>query len=380
MKFLIIASYPDSLVKFRGPLILKLVELGLEVHVAAPKLKACGAFVEKLRELGAECHDAPIDRTGLNPFRDLTSLYELTKLIKQIGPDYVFSYTIKPVIWGGIAAAFLSVPKRFALISGLGYAFTSDAKGLRRFVKRIAQSLYKYSLKKSTLIFFQNKDDLQEFKSIGLISDDSRTMIVNGSGVNISEYSVQSFSFPRKERSLKFLLVGRILGDKGVREYVAAAKIIKEKYENAEFHLVGGLDSNPEAIEEAEISSWTKSATVMWHGAVDDVRPFIADSHVYVLPSYREGTPRSVLEAMSMGRPIITTDAPGCRETVVDGDNGFLVDVKSVEQLVEAMEQFIKQPELIESMGKRSREIACKKYDVHKVNGVMLRAMEIIKE
>jgi glycosyltransferase involved in cell wall biosynthesis len=174
-----------------------------------------------------------------------------------------------------------------------------------------------------------------------------------------------------------FLLIARLIGDKGIREFVQAAQLIQRSYPDCRFLLVGGLDSNPDAISQIELDDWIHNGMVEYLGRLDDVRPAIARASVYVLPSYREGTPRSVLEAMAMGRAIITTDAPGCRETVIDGENGFLVPVKSVDALVDAMTRFIEDPDLAVRMGKRSREIAEEKYDVHKVNAVMLKEMGI---
>ena len=173
----------------------------------------------------------------------------------------------------------------------------------------------------------------------------------------------------------RFLLIARLLVSKGVREYVQAASRIKDRYPDAVFLLVGLLDSNPEAINQCELDKWIEDGVIEFRGCLVDVRSAISDCNVYVLPSYREGTPRTVLEAMAMGRAVITTDAPGCRETVIDGDNGFLVPVKSVQGIEVAMQRFINDPSLIESMGMRSRKIAEEKYDVHKVNAKMLFEM-----
>jgi len=175
--------------------------------------------------------------------------------------------------------------------------------------------------------------------------------------------------------NLSFLLIARLLKDKGIREYAESATIIKQKYPKISFRLVGWIEDNPASISKKELDLWVKQGIIEYLGKLSDVRPAIAESSVYVLPSYREGTPRTVLEAMAMGRPIITTDAPGCRETVQHGKNGFLVPVKNAPALVNAMEQFIRQPELTEQMGKASRQIAIEKYDVHKVNAVILKTM-----
>lgn len=204
-------------------------------------------------------------------------------------------------------------------------------------------------------------------------------MVVNGSGVNVADFNVLPLPVTVDQKvKISFLLIARLLVDKGIREYAEAAKIIKHKYPYVEFNLVGWIDENPSAIDQQELDQWVASNTLNYWGKLSDVRPAIAESSVYVLPSYREGTPRTVLEAMAMGRAIITTDAPGCRETVINGDNGFLVEVKSVESLVKAMEKLILQPELITQMGIRSREIALHKYDVHQVNAHMMQEMGLI--
>jgi glycosyltransferase involved in cell wall biosynthesis len=171
------------------------------------------------------------------------------------------------------------------------------------------------------------------------------------------------------------LLIARLLGDKGIREYAQAAQRIRAIHQDVRFSLVGWIDENPDAITQAELDAWTVAGDLVYLGRLEDIRPAIAACSVYVLPSYREGTPRTVLEAMAMGRPIITTDAPGCRETVIDGDNGFLVPVRSVDALVEAMQRFVQDPGLAARMGQRSRQLAEEKYDVHKVNAVMLKEM-----
>ena len=205
------------------------------------------------------------------------------------------------------------------------------------------------------------------------------TVVVNGSGVNVTDFNVLPFPLnAQNSPKLSFLLIARLLGDKGVREYAEAAKLIKKQYPEVEFHLVGWIDENPAAIQQSELDMWIADLRLKYWGKLSDVRPAIAASSVYVLPSYREGTPRTVLEAMAMGRAIITTDAPGCRETVAQGENGFLVEVKSVTSLVNAMQEFIHKPELIEQMGQRSREIALHKYDVHQVNRHMMQEMGLI--
>lgn len=380
MKFLLIASYPLSILKFRGALIQALNNKGFEIHIACPDLSLFAEEVGQLKLLGYFLHEIPMQRTGTNPVADLKTLGNIYALLKKIKPDYVLSYTIKPVIYGTLAAWLAKVPHRFALITGLGYAFQNVEKGSKRsFFQKIVHGLYKQALSHSHKVFFQNPDDQQLFQDLKLLNAQMPTVVVNGSGVNVADFNILPLPVTVDQKvKISFLLIARLLADKGIREYAEAAKIIKHKYPHVEFNLVGWIDENPSAIDQQELDQWVASNTLNYWGKLSDVRPAIAESSVYVLPSYREGTPRTVLEAMAMGRAIITTDAPGCRETVTDGDNGFLVEVKSVESLVKAMEKLILQPKLIAKMGCRSRDIALHKYDVHQVNTHMMQEMGLI--
>ena len=378
MKFLMISSYLPSVLNFRGKLLEAIHDQGLEIHVLAPDLQDYSDELNKLQQLGYQVHTLPMQRTGTNPIQDLKTLKAMYQLIRQIQPDYVLSYTIKPVIYGTLAASLAKVPHRFALITGLGYAFQNAESGQRSIFQKMVHGLYAQALKYAHKVFFQNPDDLKLFQSMQLLSPQKPTVVVNGSGVNVQDFAV--LDLPKNEHGqakVSFLLIARLLGDKGVREYAEAARIIKAKHPEVEFHLVGWIDENPAAIAQVELDAWVAEKVVNYWGKLSDVRPAIAASSVYVLPSYREGTPRTVLEAMAMGRAIITTDAPGCRETVIHGQNGYLVPVKSVEELVQAMQTFIDDPQLMVRMGQRSREIALEKYDVHQVNAHMMSEMEV---
>lgn len=361
----------ESLLNFRGALLRSLVDRGCEVHVVAPELEAGSAERLKLESQGFHVHTVRLSRTGTNTLTDVRTLFGFWCLMRSVRPSVVLAYTIKPVIYGLLAASIAGVPRRFGLITGLGYAFTGQAKGLRGAVRHIAQSLYKQALARSCKVFFQNPDDEALFRQLKLLAPEIPSIVVNGSGVDVAAFDVK----PLPHGKTRFLLIARLLGDKGVREYAEAARRIRAKYPAARFDLVGWIDVNPDAIKQEELDEWVKAGDVNFLGRLSDVRPAIAESTVYVLPSYREGTPRTVLEAMAMGRAVITTDAPGCRETVVHEDNGFLVPVKSVDALADAMERFLTTPDLARRMGLRSRRIAEEKYDVHKVNAVMLGEM-----
>jgi glycosyltransferase involved in cell wall biosynthesis len=374
MKFLIVAGASGSLINFRGQLIMDLIRSGLEVHAAAPDLNKDGLTRTKLEQMGARVHDVYLSRTGINPVHDLRTLVELVRLMWVIRPDYVMGYTIKPVIFGTLAAVLARCPRRFALITGLGYCFSSYGQTSKtRFIGNIAASLYRLSLRFVNKVFFQNPDDQDLFRDRNIINQSVPSVVVNGSGVDIDHYMPREYP-----RQIVFLLIARLLVDKGIREYADAAYRLKAEYPDAVFTLVGDLDSNPNSITAQELDRWVQDGVINYLGKLDDVREALGNASVFVLPSfYREGVPRTILEALSMGRPVITTDTPGCRETVINGENGYLVSPREATELANAMRAFIQTPQLIATMGKRSREYALRKYDVCKVNAVMLKEMGI---
>jgi len=365
-KILIVGGLGVSLLLFRGDLIKSWLKKGYAVTAAAP-----GREMEnQLAGLGVEYRDIPLKRTGLSPFRDLVLLSTLRRLIKQVKPDYILYYTIKPVIYGSLAAYFNKQARVFSIITGLGYVFTKSSwKNL--VLKKLVAWLYRVALNRNERVFFQNPDDSKTFRDLNIV-DTEKVIQINGSGVNIDYYRPA----PLPNELASFLLIARLLKEKGIMEFVQAARIVKRRYPEAKFAMIGWqFEENPSAIRQEQVDLWQSEGIVDIYDETDDVRPFIADTAVYVLPSYREGTPRTVLEAMAMGRPIITTDVPGCRETVEDGVNGFLVPVKNSEALAEAMERFVLQPDLIARMGETSRKIAEEKYDVRKVNRVINETM-----
>jgi glycosyltransferase involved in cell wall biosynthesis len=372
-KIVVIAGFAESLIRFRGDLLDAMRANGHEVAAIAPEDD--DSVRQRLAEKGIAYHVVPMARAGLNPFADLRYLLQLSRCLRKIKPDVVLAYTIKPVVYGLPAARLAGVRRRYALITGLGYAFTDAEKSFSRsLVNRVASGLYRFGLHFANGLFFQNPDDRQLFKDQGLFNAKLPTWIVNGSGVD-----TESFPVAPLPPHPSFLFVGRVLRDKGVIEYVEAARELKSTHPQASFHLVGPLDSNPSGINGDVVSGWVKEGIIQYHGAVSDVKPYIAACSIFVLPSYREGTPRSVLEAMSCGRAIITTDAPGCRETVQDGVNGYLVRPRDTNDLAKAMTRLAGSSELRDQMGLTSRELAEQKYDVHRVNAAMIEAMQLHK-
>jgi glycosyltransferase involved in cell wall biosynthesis len=369
MRVILVGGLASSLLNFRGRLLKTLVEHGHEVIACAPD--APPEVRAGLTELRVRYRHIPLARAGLNPWGDLQTLRALRRLFREERPDRVLAYTAKPVIYACLAARGRGSPPVHAMITGLGYGFGGLSRR-QRLIGAIVQGLYRLALRRAAGVMFQNPDDRDLFVASGLVPPALPVTLINGSGVDLAAYP----PCPLPDEPV-FLLIARLLADKGLREYQRAARRLKARYPRARFLLAGDLDSNPLSIGAAELAAGQADGAIEYLGHLDDVRPAFAAARVYVLPSYREGTPRTVLEAMAMGRPIVTTDAPGCRETVVDGVNGFLVPVRDDVALEAALERFILDPSLAERMGRESLAIAREKYDVHKVNAVIMAAMKL---
>lgn len=364
-RVLIIGSFAPSLIQFRGPLISAMAQKGHSVVTAAPSIDP--KVASDLQELGAEPREIPLRNVSLNPLAMAQSYRALRSLIRRERPDVILAYTIKPVIVAALAGRAERVPTIVSLITGAGYAFTGGREPKRLVSKVAASHLYRLALKRSDVIIFQNPDDRALFERLRLVPRGRRSEIANGSGIDLARFS----PVPVPPRT-SFLMIARLLRDKGIREFAQAAKRLKAAHPDVPIVLVGDSDPSPDSLTRDELADLIQCG-VDYRGHMADVRPAIADCSVYVLPSYREGTPRSVLEAMAMGRAIITSDAPGCRETVKHGENGFLVRPRDAESLHDAMVRFIERPELALQMGRASRAIAETKYDVHRVNADLLR-------
>ena len=354
----------DSLVDFRGNLIKEYLRLGYEVYAIAPYIKEHNK--KMLIDLDVNLRIINFQRKSLNPFSSAKSFIELSKNIISISPDIIFSYTHKPVIFGALAGYLCGVKKIVSLITGTGHIFDkyNFITKLKRF---IGLTGFKLALFASSHVIFQNKDDKNLFIDLKLVSQ-TKTHVVNGSGVDLDHFQVEPFP-----EQLTFLCLARLIESKGLKEYAKACEIVRKFAPEARFLLGGPADPHNDAINIEEIKEmWKDKYGIDYLGYIEDPREAIKDCSVYVLLSYNEGTPRTVLESMSMGRPIITTDVNGCRETVKPMQNGYLVPKFDSVETANHMLSFTDK-HLIKKMGKESRIYCSEKYDVHKVNNSILQ-------
>lgn len=359
----IVSTHAVAMLNFRGHLIRELSAAGVRIHCLAPDYRVEDRA--EVRRLGAEPVDYGLERTGMNPLRDLRDAFVLAGVLRRLQPDVVFSFWTKPVIYGTLAAWAARVPRRVAMIEGVGYVFTESDRppGWRLQTLRIAvRRLYRVALSRAQRVIFLNQDDRREFVEGRLVLA-NRTVVLGGIGVDLEAWAPA----PPVQAPVSFLLVARLLREKGIAEYVAAARRVRQRYPDVRFVLLGGLDTNPGALSREEVQSWVDEGILEWPGHVV-VQPWMARASVFVLPSYREGVPRSTQEAMAMGRPVITTDVPGCRDTVEDGVNGYRIPARNVDALVQAMLRFVENPATIPEMGAASRRIAEARFDVRKVD------------
>ena len=376
VKIIFIGTVASSLFGFRAGLIKLLVAKGYIVYAFATDFDSETRY--KVEALGAVPVSYSLNRGGLNPLADIISTYQLAKKINRISPDLVFSYFSKPVIFGTLAARFAKVPKVIGMLEGLGYTFTDQPEGLTKktkLVKSIQILLYKIALPQLDKLIFLNLDDPKDLVDQYAI-DVRKVEVLGGIGLNLEEYPYQPLT--NIQQPINFLFIGRLLKEKGIHDFLAAAKIVKDKYPETQFTVLGAIDPhNLGALKQSELDELISSNIIDYPGHVNNVKDWIASSHVFVLPSYREGVPRSTQEAMAIGRPIITTDVPGCRETVVNGVNGFLVPKWNPEALAEKMMYFIKYPDQIEKMGDESYKMAVDKFDAEKVNQRLMNILDL---
>jgi len=328
MHLIVTANSAWNIINFRKPIIESFLQQGYKVSVIAPSDHA----VKKITDMGCDYYPIQMNRSGMNPINELFFFLALKKFFKEIKPDCILSFTIKNNIFGAFAARSLDIPF-IPNISGLGTAFMSN-----NLIKILVKLLYKFAFKSMNTVFFQNPDDADLFISNKLIKS-SQVALVPGSGVDLEYFSYNKLLHDDKTT---FLFIGRLLVDKGINEFINAAKKVKDIYPTAHFQVLGGIDlNNRSSISNEKVESWVSEGAVEYLGLKDDVRPFIMEATCVVLPSYREGAPRALIEAAAMGRPLIASDVPGCRSVVEHGKNGFLCDVKDEDSLASAFIRFI---------------------------------------
>ncbi len=360
-KILLVSRCAWTLYNFRAGQIRALLDIG-------DKVVGGGAggdgYEEKIRALGIPFHPLPVDRKGTRVLSDLFLIRALWRWYRRERPDIVHHFTIKPVIYGSIAARLAGVPWIVNTITGLGHVFIEERKGLRT----VVEPLYRLALSCAHFNFFQNQDDFNLFQRRKLVRP-TQAGLLAGSGVDLDHFS--PYHLPENGSGNPFgvfLFMGRLLREKGIYEFVEAARRVKKEFPESRFQLLGGRDErNPTVIPRQDLEAWQVEGVISWLGETDDVRPFLARADVVVLPSYREGLSRSLLEAAAMEKPLIATDVPGCREVVENGRNGLLVPWKNSQALAEAMLWMIRHRTSWAVMGRASREKVMASFDEKKV-------------
>ncbi|MCT7626128.1 glycosyltransferase family 4 protein [Aliarcobacter butzleri] len=341
------------------PVGLEGIKRGYEVHIA------CGITDKKeyLENLGFIVHPLSISRSGTSLKTEIKTIIEMYTIIKSIGPQLLEFFTIKPVLYGGIVSRFLKVPKKIFYITGLGYVFI--AKGLKGFIVRnIVKTLYKLAISgKNSSIITENIYDKELINSLNAVND-NQIKIIRGAGVDLSKY----YYIEENNENIKISQACRLLKDKGVFEYIDAAKILKQKLPNVEFEIYGDIDiHNPASLTEDDIEEIKKEGFIKVHGFSTNIAKVFSDTNIVVLPSYREGLPKVLIEAAACGRAVITTDVPGCRDAIEPNVTGLLCQVRNFQSLANQIEKLILDKDLRNSMGKEGRELAKKEFDIKKV-------------
>ena len=367
MKIIICTNSAWNLVNFRSELIRALVATGHEVVAVAPYDK----YATRLEVLGCKFVELKMDNGGTSPVRDALLLLRYWRLLRREQPRVFLGFTVKPNVYGSLAAHMLGIPV-INNIAGLGSVFIRGG-----WLAQFVQGLYRAALGRSAKVFFQNPDDRQLFLDERLVQI-KVTELLPGSGIDLSRFAVAPMIAAKSK--FRFLLIARMLRDKGVGEFVQAAKLLRDRWPSVEFCLLGFVDvQNPAAISRSEVDSWVAQGFVNYLGVSDDVRNEIAVADCVVLPSYREGTPRSLLEAAAMGRPIITTNAVGCREVVDHGKNGYICKARDAEDLAKMMDQMLLlSPEDRTKMGLHGRAKMEAEFDEQIVIGKYLAAIATI--
>lgn len=346
-RILVLANNDVGLYRFRKDLLAALLSAGREVYISLPD----GDFVPELVQLGCRFIDTPIERRGTNPIHDSKLFRQYRAMLKEIKPDQVITYTIKPNIYGGLACRMAHIP--YAVnITGLGSAIENGG-----WLKKLVLALYKPALKGAKVVFFENAGNRDTLAATGVVPN-GRDVVLNGAGVNLEDYPYQPYP---QDGPVRFLFVGRVMHEKGVDELFAAAKQMKQRYgDGVEFHIVGSFEEAYKPV----MDELEKAGVVKYHGYQSNMKLFYSTASCVVLPSYHEGMSNVLLEAAASGRPLITSDIPGCREAVESGVSGYLCPAKDADALYDAMQRFAELPESWRAgMGRRGRERMVKMFD-----------------
>jgi len=358
MKILILTNFDLGLYSFRRELIAELLKNN-EVYISLPN----GKFVAPFKQMGCVYVDTPIDRRGTNPVKDMKLYFAYSKMLRKIKPDLVITYTVKPNVYGGLACRLANVPYA-ANITGLGTAF--ECRGL---LKSIVSLMYKIGLKKAKTVFFENSYNKKLFIESGTVKEE-KAVLLNGAGVNLDYYS--PVDYPECNSTTKFLFIGRIMREKGVDELLSSVKRLHEEGYDISLDILGEMEED----YTDEMKKYDNVDFINYHGFIEDVRPYIANCHCFVLQSYHEGMSNTNLECASMARPIITSRIPGCMEAVIDGESGLLCETKDEESLISAMRKFCNfDSETRIKMGKAGRKLMEGKFDKNKVVNMTLKGL-----
>jgi glycosyltransferase involved in cell wall biosynthesis len=369
-RLLLVGNEPAYFLSHRLPLAQAARRAGYDVHVAT---RATPESVQ-IRALGFTHHEFPLTRSGMNPFAELRTLASLIALFRRLRPDIVHLVTIKPVLYGGIAARLARVRGAVAVVTGLGYMFVSEDRRAR-LLKPFVALLYRIALgHRNMRVIFQNDTDRRVLQDLGAI-EPRRTVLVPGSGVDLGQYVVR----PEPAGVPAVLMASRLLFDKGVVEYVGAARLLREQGVRARFMLAGDFDPNPACVSQGELESWREAGDVELLGFRNDIPALLAAANIVVLPSYREGLPKVLVEAGACGRAIVTTDVPGCRDAIEPDVSGLIVPVRDVAALAAAIRRLIEDADLRGRMGAAGRALAEREFGIEKIVGAQLRVYDEIR-
>ncbi|MGB3818029.1 glycosyltransferase family 4 protein [Achromobacter pulmonis] len=359
-RLLFVVNNPAFFMSHRVPVALAAQRAGYDVHVATMD----GPAVADIEALGMTHHVVPMTRSGKHPLQELGTLLSLLRLFRRLRPQVVHLVTIKPVLYGGIAARLARVPGMVAAISGLGFVFLSNSLKMR-LVRAVVARLYRLALgHRNSRVIFQNASDRDLLQSLGAVRDE-QVVLIRGAGVDLDQYR----ALPEPPASpVVVTMVARLLRDKGVREFVQAARLLRERGVDVSMQLVGGVDAgNPASATPAEVQAWQREGCVQALGERSDVPQLYAASHIAVLPSYREGLPKSLIEAAACARAVVTTDVPGCRDAIDPGKTGLLVPVRDPQALADAIARLADDQALRQAMGTAGRALAEREFNIERV-------------